>query len=216
MKRYLNAKVFDFDQVKGISKNQLLQHYTLYEGYVQKINQIWDELENEENYKDESATYSKIRSLKLGESFALNGVKLHELYFENLGGKNTKPYGQILELINRKYGSYELFKEKFKSIGLAVRGWVVLAIQLNNLYMFGSDAHDVGAIWSAYPLLVMDVYEHAYMIDFGVNRKQYIDEFFKNINWKIVNERLHSYNNLFNIKKTNDKLYNNNFKYYLY
>ncbi|OPJ56753.1 superoxide dismutase [Alkalithermobacter paradoxus] len=203
MKKYVEAKKFNFEDIKGISKRQLLQHYTLYEGYVNKVNEIWSELSKNLDYENPNQTYSQIRSLKLGESFAVNGTKLHEMYFENLGGERNKPYGEILKLIEERYGFYEFFKKRFRDIGLSVRGWVILAIDSidRNIHIFGSDAHDVGSIWLSYPLLIMDVYEHAYMIDFGVDRRKYIDEFFNNINWKVVNDRLKYYNNLFKDEK---------------
>lgn len=186
------SKKFDFSSIKGISANQLEQHYKLYDGYVKRVNQIWNILDQTSDFNDPNTTFSDIRSLKLGESYALDGVKLHELYFENLTGLNTIPHGPVLELINRDYGSFERFIKRLKDVALAMRGWAILAIDNtdNKLHIFGLDAHDVGAIWMACPILALDVYEHAYMIDFGIDRKKYIDIFIKNIDWNVVNNRL--------------------------
>lgn len=195
MNKDILPKKFDFNKIEGLSINQLVQHYELYRGYVNKLNEIWDILDEKKEIKDSNSTYSKMRSLQLGQSYALNGVKLHELYFENLGGNKNKPFGEISNMIDNEFGSYDFFSERFKSIGSSVRGWVVLAIDSidNRLHIFGSDAHDVGSIWEAYPILVMDVYEHAYMIDFGIDRKKYMDIFMKNINWNVINNRLKYY-----------------------
>lgn len=192
----LTPKEYDLSSVRGITLRQLQQHYKLYEGYVSKMNEIWNIPNDAKEFKDSNATYSKMRSLKLGETFALNGVKLHQLYFQNMTGGFNNPTGEIIKLIRRDFNSYENFLQYFKNVGLAVRGWAILAIDPldNKLHAFGSDAHDVGAVWNSYPLLVMDVYEHAYFMDFGTDRSKYIDTFIKNINWRIVSSRLQKYN----------------------
>lgn len=195
MSNIINIKKFNFNNIKGISKNQLEQHYKLYEGYVNKLNEIWKISDTFPNFDGSNPTYSRMRSLKLGESYSLDGVKLHELYFENMDYKYNKPFGNMLSLIGRDFNSYNRFLEYFKSVGLSMRGWCVLCIDPidERLHIIGQDAHDVGSIWNSIPLLVMDVYEHAYMIDFGINRNKYIDVFIENINWNIVNKRLKHY-----------------------
>lgn len=192
----LTPKEYNFSSVQGITLKQLQEHYKLYEGYVSKINEIWNIPNNAKDFQNSNATYSKMRSLKLGETYALDGVKLHELYFQNMTGASNNPAGEIVRLIKREFNSYENFLEYLKEVGLAVRGWAILAIDPldNRLHIFGSDAHDVGAVWNSYPLLVMDVYEHAYFMDFGTDRKKYIDTFIKNVNWRVVNSRLKEYN----------------------
>lgn len=189
---------YNFSTVKGISLNQLQQHYKLYEGYVNKLNEIWTMPIDAAKYGQGNSTYSPMRSLKLGETYALNGVNLHQLYFENMIGGNNKPFGPILNLIIRDFKSYENFLEYLKKVGLSMRGWAILAMDPldNKLHIIGSDAHDVGAVWLSYPLLVLDVYEHAYMIDFGIDRNKYIDRFIENINWAVVNNRLARYINI--------------------
>ncbi len=177
----VELKKFDFSSIKGISTEQLTQHYQLYKGYVDTINRIWGgEKKND------------TRCIQLAQSYSANGVKLHQLYFENLGGDCKKSFGSILSLMERDFGSYSEFEKRFKDIGGVMRGWVVLAFDPldKRLHIYGSDAHDEGSIWDAVPLLVMDVYEHAYMIDFGIDKKRYINVFFNNINWNAVNERL--------------------------
>ncbi|HEY5561085.1 MAG TPA: superoxide dismutase [Clostridiaceae bacterium] len=191
----LEPETFDFKSVKGLSMNQLDAHYKLYTGYVIKLNEIWNTPYIPGNYTDSNATYSKMRSLKLGESYSLDGVKLHQLYFENMTGGNNTPYGPILDAITNQFSSYEDFISYFTNVGLSMRGWVVLSIDSldNKLHIIGSDSHDSGAVWLSYPLLIMDVYEHAYFMDFGTDRKKYISTFLENINWGVLNDRLGKY-----------------------
>lgn len=186
---------FNFSTVKGITEDQLMQHYKLYSGYVKKLNELWNFPVDARKYGEGNSTYSNMRSLKLGETYALDGITLHQLYFENICNSFKKPYGEILNLITRDFKSFENFKEYLTNVGLSMRGWAILVIDPidNKLHIIGSDAHDVGALWNCYPLLVMDVYEHAYFIDFQTDRKKYIQIFIENINWKIVNERLEKY-----------------------
>ena len=191
----LKPKIFDFKSVKGITKKQLDEHYKLYTGYVSKLNEIWNIPYIPANYTDSNATYSKMRSLKLGETYSLNGVKLHNLYFENMVGGSNFPYGPILNAITSQFSSYDNFISYLTNVGLSMRGWVTLSIDPldNSLHIFGSDSHDTGALWLSFPILVMDVYEHAYFMDFGTDRKKYISTFIENINWRVLNDRLQKY-----------------------
>lgn len=187
----LSAKEFDFKKVKTLSNNQLSQHYQLYKGYINKTNELWSQLENV-NLENTNTAFSPYRCIKIGESFALNGVKLHELYFSNLGGQGGKASGSILKMLEDDFGSFDNWLAYFKAAGLSARGWAVLALDSidGKLHNYIQDAHDIGVITLSYPLLVLDVYEHAYMIDFGVDRKSYLEAYFKTIDWDVVNQRL--------------------------
>ncbi|MBA5850136.1 superoxide dismutase [Clostridium sp. cel8] len=191
----LKPKDFDFKSVKGFSKEQLNDHYKLYEGYIKNLNKIWNTPYVPSKFTDTNSTYSEMRSLKRGETYSLDGVKLHELYFENMTGGNNSPNGPILDAIIDEFSSYNNFISYLTNIGLSIRGWVVVSIDSidNKIHIIGSDSHDNGAVWMSYPLLVMDVYEHAYFIDFGTDRKKYISTFVKNINWNILNIRFQEY-----------------------
>lgn len=191
----IKPETFDFKSVKGITTKQLDEHYKLYLGYVNTLNKIWNTTYIAANYEDSNPTYSTMRSLKRGETYALDGVKLHQLYFENMTGGSNTPGGSILNIIKNQFSSYDNFISYFTNVGLSIRGWAVLSIDSldNKLHIIGSDSHDNGAVWLSYPILVMDVYEHAYFMDFGTDRKKYISTFIKNINWSVLNSRFKKY-----------------------
>lgn len=191
MKNYDEAKKLPFDkELEGISeKTTSIHHDKLYQGYVKK----WGEIQEKLTATDKSAanaTYSELRELKLEETFAANGVLLHEAYFDALGGDGHQA-GEIAETIKKDFGSFETWQEEFKALGMCARGWVVLAYDFNDgkLHNYLADLHNQGGIWGTAPLLVLDVYEHAYFIDYGSDRKTYIEDFFKNLNWAKISER---------------------------
>lgn len=186
------AKALKTKQMPGFSERQIQEHHgVLYTGYVNKLNEIRKLLQSADTAKA-NQTYSDLRALKIEETFALNGIKLHEAYFDNMGGPGGKASGQALEWLERDFGSYETWERDFKATGLAVRGWVVLAYDLEEkkLHNIGNDSHNLGPVWNAVPILVMDTYEHAYMIDYGVKRPPYIEAFMNIIDWDVVNNRL--------------------------
>lgn len=117
----IKPEIFDLKSVRGISKRQLDDHYKLYVGYVNKLNEIWNTTYIPSNYTDSNTTYSKMRSLKLGETYALDGVKLHELYFQNMTGGNSTPYGAVLNAIVEQFSSYDNFLSYLTNVGLSMR-----------------------------------------------------------------------------------------------
>ncbi|MDO8672323.1 MAG: Fe-Mn family superoxide dismutase, partial [Dehalococcoidia bacterium] len=139
-----------------------------------------------------NATFSPYRELKVEEGFALDAVKLHELYFDNLGGPGGRPTGKALSLIERDFGSYEAWEADLKAAGISARGWVVTAYDLEDgqLHNFICDVHNQGGIWSAIPIVVLDVYEHAYFVDYGTRRAAYLDAFVANLDWETIGSRL--------------------------
>lgn len=189
------AKPLPFDrELTGISKKTLeIHHDKLYAGYVAKKNEIEEKLEKIKNSTESltaaNQSYSELRSLKDGETFAVNGVYLHEWYFEMLGGDGA-PSGALADDLKTAYGSLENFIAYFSACGIAARGWVVLAWDRREqaLKVYSSDAHNQGGVWGAEPVIVLDVYEHAYFIDYGSDRKTYIQDFWKNLDWARANE----------------------------
>jgi Fe-Mn family superoxide dismutase len=183
-------------ELDGISKEQLKQHHdVLYAGYVKKLSEIEDKLPKAD-LAGANGTYSELGELMRQQAFATNGVTLHEWYFENLVKGGAEPTADLKKAVEEAWGSWDGFVATFKAAGLAARGWVVLAYSAYDgmLHLYSQDAHDKGAIWAAMPLLIMDVYEHAYMIDYGVKRKDYIEAFFKNVDWSVVGKRYSSVN----------------------
>ncbi|MBI5893471.1 MAG: superoxide dismutase [Deltaproteobacteria bacterium] len=183
---------FDLKNLNSISENQISQHRDiLYAGYVNKLNEIEERLKSVDRSKA-NQVFSEFRALKTDETFALNGVVLHELYFENLGGKGGKAAGGVSDIITQEFGSFEKWQDDFKACGMAARGWVIMGIceYDGKIHNYCLDAHNATAPCCVTPLLVMDVYEHAYTIDYGVKRPPYIDAFMKNIDWKVCEKRL--------------------------
>ncbi|MBU1196988.1 Fe-Mn family superoxide dismutase [Candidatus Micrarchaeota archaeon] len=179
-----------YTELEGFTEKQLQQHHgVLYTGYVKKLNQIEPDLEKADRSKA-NATFSEIGELKRQQVFATNAIKLHEGYFDNLGG-DGKPSGALLDLIIRDFGSIEKWEEDLVAAGIASRGWVVLAYDWDDrkLHHYSSDYHSQG-VWNCTALLVLDVYEHAYFIDFATARKNYIETFLKNVDWTFLGERV--------------------------
>ncbi len=179
-------------ELVGISKKTLdIHHGKLYTGYVNKSNEIEEKIKKADK-ASANATYSEIGELKRQQSFALNGVYLHEAYFNVLGG-DGKPTGTLVDRIKKDFGSYEEWEADLKAAGIAARGWVVMAYDVNagRLNNYSCDIHSEGGIWGAVPIIVLDVYEHAYFIDFGSDRKSYIEAFVKNLNWEAASKSFH-------------------------
>jgi superoxide dismutase, Fe-Mn family len=189
-----SAKPLPFNKdLIGISKRTLeIHHDKLYQGYVDKMNSVGEELSVFAKGERElvgNQTHSELRALRKGETFATNGVYLHEYYFNVLGGDGEPPENSLTEAITDKWGSMDAFINYFSQSGMSMRGWVVLCwdIQKARLKVYGCDAHNEGAVWGCLPIIVLDVYEHAYFLDYGSDRKAYIADFWKNLNWEACN-----------------------------
>ncbi|MFH1404886.1 MAG: superoxide dismutase [Patescibacteria group bacterium] len=192
----IEPKSLPFDkELVGISKQTIDAHYEkLYKGYVNKRNEIGPMLG--QTFLDQSTseldranqTYSHLRALRKAETFAMNGTFLHERYFECLGG-NGEPAGELVDALAKKFGSLETFIKYFSASAMAMRGWAVLAWNTfeGKINVIGCDSHDSGAVWGFIPIIVLDVYEHAYFIDYGTDRKSYIEAFWNNFNWEKAN-----------------------------
>jgi Fe-Mn family superoxide dismutase len=188
-------KKFDI-KPEGFSEAQITNHRDiLYVGYVNKLNEI-EERQKKTELSTANQVFSDWRAVKIDETFAYNGVVLHEYYFENFSGKGGKPTGKLADLVAREWGSFERWAEEFKASGLACRGWVVLALSIydGKLHNYCLDAHNEKTPINVVPILVMDVYEHAYFMDYGAKRAPYIDAFMKNINWAVCSRRLDKVN----------------------
>jgi len=182
-----------FKDLDGISLKLIENHYKLYEGYVKKTNEIQMKLENVDK-AEANPSFSLVGELKRQETFTVNGMKLHEVYFGHLGG-DGKPSGELVQMIEKDFATLQDWKLDMVATGIAARGWAVLAFDYRDsrLHNYGSDGHNVGAVWGAVPVIVLDVYEHAYAMDYGVDRKSYIETFFKNLDWHFANRIVNYY-----------------------
>jgi Fe-Mn family superoxide dismutase len=167
-------------------------HFGLYRGYVAHTNQALDALSDMAASGRASSYESAEVKRRLGWEW--NGMRLHELYFDNLGGGESAEVDDGLSrLIVRCFGSRQAWEREFKAVGsMRGVGWAILyhdwpADRLLNVWI---DEHDDGHLAGAAPLLVMDVFEHAFMTDYGVKRGEYIEAFFRNVRWRKVGERL--------------------------
>lgn len=182
-----SQKIF---QMNGISQKTVEEHLKLYQGYIVKYNEIQEKLASlkDEDYQKANQTFSLIRELKMELSFAWGGVINHEIYFSHLGGGGGQPKDKLLEQIKKDFGSFENYKRDVKATGMAARGWVWTAWneREERLVNYLGDAQNTFPVWWAKPILALDTYEHAYFIDYGVNRASYIDAFFDNLDWQVV------------------------------
>ena len=179
--------------LKGISDKQIEYHFeTHYKGYINKLNEILEKQKIVDRTKA-NQNYSEYRALKVEESFNYEGVLLHEFYFENLkDNANTKPSGKLIEYLQSSFGSLEKWKEDFKACGTTLRGWAVLVHDPSNKILInnGLDAHNVFGLLGTTPLLVLDVYEHAYYVDYKNDRGKFVEAFWNLVNWNEVSKRL--------------------------
>jgi len=193
MPHKIEAKKFDtiMKDLDGISARTMTEHYKLYQGYVNKYNEVMGKLDAADR-ATANQVFSDIRSLKVDLTFAIGGVKNHELYFGHLGGKGGEPPAEIKSALEKSFGSVEKWMADLKATGMASRGWAWTAWDQdwNYLFNYAGDAQNSFPVWNASPIVALDVYEHAYYLDYGTARASYIDTFFKNLNWTAVGENL--------------------------
>lgn len=178
-------------ELDGISvKTNDIHHGKLYTGYVNKRNEV-EEAQKTTDLSTANQIFSAWRGLKEGETFAANGMILHECYFSILGGDGNPEGTTIKSDIEGQWGSWDRFMEEFTATGMGARGWAILSFDSSDskLHIYAADAQNHGGVWGNTPLVPCDVYEHAYVIDHGADRKAYIAAFFKNVDWKRVEER---------------------------
>jgi Fe-Mn family superoxide dismutase len=177
-------------ELDGISRVSVAAHHRLYRDYVNKRNEILGRLA-----AADPASPEELRTLKVELSFALAGIKNHEVYFEHLGGDGGEPTGAIGVLIERDFGSAQAWRDDLKATGMAGRGWAwtVYDWDEGRLFNYIGDAQNSFPIWNATPLIALDVYEHAYFLDFQTDRGAYIDAFFENLDWNVVNGWVSAY-----------------------
>ena len=178
--------------MEGFSETLLKNHFSLYQGYVTNTNKLMDILMKMS--KEGNTSAPEYAELKRRFGWEWNGIRLHEYYFENLGGKAAlDESGPLAKKLAEQFNSYEAWEKDFRATG-AMRGigWVVLYLDKATGYMWNAwiNEHDTGHMAGCWPVLIMDVFEHAFMLDYGTKKADYINAFFKNVNWKAAESRL--------------------------
>jgi Fe-Mn family superoxide dismutase len=178
--------------MEGFSDTLLKNHFTLYQGYVTNTNKLMEGLN--QLLKEGKIATPEYAELKRRLGWEFNGMRLHEYYFENLGGKGgIHKGGKLAQKLMESFGSYEAWEKDFRATGsMRGIGWAILYqdILSGKFINFWINEHDVGHPAGGMPILIMDVFEHAFMIDYGLKRADYIEAFFRNINWAEVEKRL--------------------------
>lgn len=178
--------------LKGFSDQLLQNHFKLYQGYVTNTNKLLELFAVME--KDGKTGTPEYAELKRRFGWEFNGMRLHELYFSNMNKKKTTlpEKSALKKLMADSFGSAEkchmIFTETGKMRGI---GWVVMTYDpyAKKLLHVWINEHDVGHLAGTTPLLIMDVFEHAFMLDYGLNRADYIKAFIEAIDWDVVQKR---------------------------
>ena len=189
--RDLKPELLELD---GISRATVEAHHRLYQGYVAKRNEIHAKLAALDP-QGANQVYSELRALKVDLSFAIGGIKNHEVYFDHLGGEGGDPDGAIGALIERDFGSADAWRADLRATGMAGRGWAWTAFDWDEgrLFNYVGDAQNTFPVWNATPLVALDVYEHAYFLDYQTDRAAYIEAFLRNLDWSVVNGWVEGY-----------------------
>ncbi len=186
----------NFDRLigtQGFSDTLMKNHFTLYEGYVKNTNTLLDEFKK---MRDEGTLgVPEAAELRRRFGWEFNGMRLHELYFGNMtkNAQGSLNGANIDKKIVEDFGSFDTFMKEFKAVG-AMRGigWAVLTYDIasNRLFNIWVNEHDAGHLAATAPLLIMDVFEHAFVLDYGLKRADYIEAFWNAIDWSLVDRRL--------------------------
>ena len=192
------ARQFNLSGLNGISDQTLEMHFKLYEGYVKETNRLTEEIRGFlKGGRVDQEMLPEYSELKRRLGFEFNGMVLHEYYFSNLtssGGSEPATGSSLRKAAETSFGGYEIWKADFVGVGkMRGVGWAMcyqdpLTKQLSNHWI---TLHETGNISGFTPVLVMDVWEHAFLLDYKpADRGKYIEAFFSNIDWQVVEDRL--------------------------
>lgn len=177
--------------MEGLSEELLKNHFTLYKGYVTNTNKVLDSLDK--MFKDGNTGTPEYAEMKRRLGWEFNGMRLHEYYFENLGGGGVDTKGKLAEKLSSSFGSLDGWIKDFKATGgMRGIGWAALYQDTasGRLINFWINEHDVAHPAGGNLIIIMDVFEHAFMLDYGLKKADYIEAFFKNLDWKAAEARL--------------------------
>jgi Fe-Mn family superoxide dismutase len=187
-------KNFDYllgGKAKGLSDTQLKAHFTLYQGYVKKLNEIREKL----GTADRSApnySFNEYSELRRREPVAYNGTVLHEMYFENIGDGSTQPDDHAKKLITASFGSWDAWVADAKACLMSAHGWLVVQFDYsdgkltNNLVQ---SEHHVGLLANVHAIAAVDAWEHAYFFDYQAKKADYVANMLSGLNWDVLNKR---------------------------
>lgn len=187
-----SPKVLPYKSIPGfLSEEQIAPHYTAHyggalRGYIDADKKL--QSSSAKGTLIDTSTYGAVQRTRTNKA---NSVLLHELYFDGMTANASQPSEEIIIAIEKRFGSIEKWINDFKASAKAASGWAILAYDTVNgkLYNIVSDEHATGVLWMAMPLIVIDVYEHAYYIDYKNKKTIYIEKFMAHINWEEVNIR---------------------------
>jgi len=190
------AKQFNLGELKGISEKQIKVHLALYEGYVKTINLLMETLKSYAAYGEKASEGDKLAIAELRRRFAFefDGMRMHEYYFEQFEGeKSGSPDSALAKAAAEKYGSGENFLKHIKEVaGTRGIGWVVVYYDkaANTLHTTFVADHELGQLAGLPVILALDLWEHAYMVDYvPADKKTYVEAFLDNVNWSLVEKR---------------------------
>ena len=178
-------------KAKGLSDTQLKAHFTLYQGYVKKLNEIREKL----GTADRSApnySFNDYSELRRREPVAYNGTVLHEMYFENIGDGSTQPDDHAKKLITSSFGSMDAWIADAKACLMSAHGWLVVQYDYsdgklaNNLVQ---SEHHVGLLANVHAIVAVDAWEHAYFFDYQTKKADYVANMLSGLNWDVLNKR---------------------------
>jgi Fe-Mn family superoxide dismutase len=179
---------------KGLSDLQLKEHFKLYQGYVKKLNEVWERLRT----VDRSApnySFDDYSELKRREPVAFNGTVLHEIYFENIGNGSTQPDDEAKRLITESFGSFDNWLTDAKACLMSAHGWLIVSFDYREKRLFNNlihTEHDGGLMANTHIMLAVDAWEHAYFIDYQTKKADYVANMLSGLNWDVISHRLRS------------------------
>jgi Fe-Mn family superoxide dismutase len=188
------AKTFNLPELVGLSKEQVDVHLGLYQGYVKHVNLLMETIKKYGQTDDEGGRYA-IHEMRRRLGFEFNGMRMHEYYFEQFEGgpKSASTSGDLASLAQDKYGSVDGLVQHIKSVsGARGIGWTVVYkdTRLNTLHTAFVNDHELGQLSGLPVILALDLWEHAYMVDYRPKEKMsYVDAFLQNLNWEVVEKR---------------------------
>lgn len=190
------AQKFDLPELAGLSEKQVTAHIGLYEGYVKNINHLREQIHDLESTDKEKYAYA-IAELRRRLGFEFDGMRMHEYYFTQFeeGAKEADQSSKLAAAVSEKYGSWDEFVSHFKTLGMTRGiGWTVLYEDKKGgtVHTAWVGDHELGQLAGLPIILAMDMWEHAFMVDYlPSEKKDYVEAFFKNLNWETVAARMH-------------------------